>query len=290
MGEMRSGTTWLGEILTKMLDARLIFEPLNYEFTDYKQLGKGLLYADENTNNAVLLKIYNKILSGNLPLNYFVDKNNLPGNKKYRVIKSLRMSWSIPYINKNFSEISIIYILRHPMGSLASQVKVAKNHKEQLSISKWYYGELLNHPILKKKLWQIYGELKINSNDYRIYKLGSLLAHYRIILDTYKENKFLIVFYEDLVLEPKRSLLEISDYLENKMELSDINLDVLKKPSKTTKKSEIESIQHETVHKKWQRDFDQNFMQQYEKMLKHFELNNFYDEKGLPNRSFLKQI
>ena len=285
MGVMRSGTSWLGEMVTKILNARSIFEPLNFPFTDFKDLGKGILYNDvSNKKNLVLNKTLEKIITGKLKPNYFVDKDNIKGIYEYRVIKSLRLVWLIDYISLNYPQVPILFIFRNPFACIRSQCEVAFNNKEQLTISKWYYKELLNNRKIENVLWNNIGKYYIESENYKIYKFASLAVHYSFVIKCSNKNdniKFLN--YENLINDPLKQQNQIIDFLKkfgfrtNKLPISDF-----RRPSRSTKKQEKKLVKKGKGLNKWLGYFDENEIEEFNNIIKHFELSDLYDENGNP--------
>jgi len=281
-GEMRSGTTWLGSLIAKAIHGREIFEPMNIEFTDFPEFGDPL-YADADAHPPGLLECFSKILSGRLLPNHFVDHNNRPGRYRARVIKDLRMGWSLPFVQHCFPEVTTLYIIRNPFGSLRSQFKQA--HPEQLDISRNYFGSLVEHPALQSAIWSRYGEPPIRGDDFGEYKMASWASHQRLVWDQLADNPgILLVSYELLMEKPSLVMAEICELLSNRgLRVSRLEEAELRSPSHTTHEAERDRVKAGRGASKWQEFFTDEQRERYGRVLSHFGLDELFDEQGQPS-------
>ena len=88
VGEARSGTSWLGELVARMLNARVLFEPTNSHYTPFRNL-PDLLYADGEMTCPAIEKCCRAIFTGRLLPNHFIERDNKPGKYQTVVVKDL---------------------------------------------------------------------------------------------------------------------------------------------------------------------------------------------------------
>lgn len=138
VGSPRSGTTWLMNILTSLPDYTNVFEPLNpiwypesfeagfrsrtYLKPDAEwQEGKEYLrkiFSGEQVNVTVRENLLFDIFYG-----FSIKKTMKHFLANKLVVKSINMNRLLPWIVKSFNLKSVIYIIRHPCASIASQLK-----------------------------------------------------------------------------------------------------------------------------------------------------------------------
>ncbi|AEH45613.1 hypothetical protein Thein_1756 [Thermodesulfatator indicus DSM 15286] len=147
VGSARSGTTWLGDVCAKILNARPIFEPFimnkKYEFYFSCSLFKRSWNRKKHEN---LLMNYSPYISSRKYISsklYKQIENILKGKvrsqwtdrdvdfrKKYkkRVIKEVRANLMIKFIANEWQKIKIIWIIRNPYNVIKSQIYLSKRY------------------------------------------------------------------------------------------------------------------------------------------------------------------
>ncbi len=133
----RSGSTWLADLIEKSTSKRIIFEPFlpntldddyqrflfsEYDHPDNEGISKEFrLFISENSNNALLRDSIEGVLKGKLPRCSWRDRRNSRIHYAGRVIKDIRMNLFLKYIQANFPQLNIIFLIRHPCAVVASQ-------------------------------------------------------------------------------------------------------------------------------------------------------------------------
>lgn len=234
-GEPRGGTTWLMEILMNKSDC-LIWEPLHhkhlkdYSENFYNQIGQ-IPYIPENEKWAMGEKFFNQLLNGQLPYGLPI---NFQYNTKFEksdglLIKFCRANMLLPWINKNFPETKPIYLLRHPLSVISSQLRHSA-FKDVGTIYQLFKIREAQNPAFsdifnthKDKINKIKSKESMYANWWAIQNL--------LALNTDDRN-WLTVSYESLYLKPMFELERISNHLN--IEMSRFSFDKITQPSYTT--------------------------------------------------------
>lgn len=197
-GSHRSGTTWVGKILSDATNFGYIHEPFNVSIhnTPFENWFHYAKISEENPvlNNYInqyidngLISNYNALrnLKSKHDLYYFYKKiNNVIKNKKSYIIKDPIAFFSLPWLARNFRTENILMI-RHPAAFVASlKVKSWRfdfsNLLKQEKLVNDYLGSFLDdiHKVEKKTniideailLWRIFhntiNKYKIEHSDW----------------------------------------------------------------------------------------------------------------------------
>lgn len=284
-GEPRGGTTWLMELL---LDDRkcIIWEPLHpvvlkkFSINNFHNDLGHIPYIPYNEKWDEAKIFFNDLFHGFLPhgLNY----NLFYGRKHFNhaeslLIKFCRANILLPWLTKEFPNIKPIYLIRHPLSVISSQLR--HNAFEELGNTKNIFEiqESKFNDIFKKHENQI----KLINN--RISMFANWWSIMNVIPYNHKDKNWLTIAYESLYLRPEFELKRIEDYLN--INLSHISLEKINKPSSTTKKGSgiIEGT---------------NQLSNWEKYLNHDEISQIlsivhkygidcYDHNNEPNYTLL---
>lgn len=121
-GSARSGTTWLAELLASKLGARIIFEPFNSNLPDGLEGMRYLQYLEPSSQHDFLYSYCYKILSGEIR-NPKVDLVVESLRPSYRIVKTIRSGMFLRWMNVNFPQIPILFIIRHPCAVVLSRME-----------------------------------------------------------------------------------------------------------------------------------------------------------------------
>jgi len=248
-GSQRSGTTLLAENICEATNARLLFEPMamspTYDRTRALALKQILTYSP------ALDEGLNWLLVGALPYNHSVDAIAKPRHYDRRLIKDLRLGFSLLKIAKAYPDIPIFHIVRHPLDAIRSHLKlkiradhyeIAKNNVERIT----QIAEVVeSHPWLKnidtsqKSSWEL--------------ELIEWCVENSAAAGSKHPPNLLVVSYENIVHAGKLPQ-DIWDLLQKHGIDPDIGKADLTRPSKTMNIMEVEAFQRGAMTNKY-RDF-----------------------------------
>ena len=142
-GSGRGGTTWVGEVVARMLDSRVLFEPFLLDEDKQFVLARDQISVEKSS----LLRNYplylpgrraedpharrhlelERILQGRIQPNTWSDQVRMPDRTyRGRLIKDIRANLFLGYIAANWPEVRILLVTRSPLHAIDSQLDKAK--------------------------------------------------------------------------------------------------------------------------------------------------------------------
>ncbi|MCR8666373.1 sulfotransferase domain-containing protein [Aestuariibaculum sp. M13] len=276
----RGGSTWLMEIIKSITNEPIIWEPLhlNKKQNPFKSLNfdwRQYIPEHEKWNEAH--NVFAQLFTGKI-LTQDILKHNSFYNifySKSLLFKICRGSALLPWLCNNFQfNYKPIYLLRHPFAVVSSQLRHGA----------WNYD---------------YSEFKLPNTPYNtIYKTHE---SYLKSLKTKEENlvamwcisnmiplsspnnnkKWITLTYEDLVLNPEKSIKRILNAWDVKYNLNSINF---KQNSFTTKADSPLETTKRLSH--WKTHLSPEQLQNMGKVLEYFKITLYTSSNPLPEYSF----
>jgi hypothetical protein len=271
-GSQRSGTTWLGELLSAPKDYCMLFEPT--VLWKEKKVVKGADWADHIKENSVWpegKKLFENLFEGRgiHPHAFIYNSPASLMRSKSLIIKSSEANRLLPWLSMNFKIKGMVLIIRHPCAFIASMKKYMKKLPPRVPVRRQrFVDENLPH------LASYVKELKT---------IDEILAarwctDYYVPLKSSKRNSWIEVLYEKLVLSGPEELNRIY----NKLNLSglDAAVDRLTRRSLTTRSW---SADHDYSSAKerlsnWKRSIDQQQLKRIFSVLEAFGISGYSDE------------
>lgn len=225
-GAHRSGTTWLGKMISKNNQVGYIYEPFNMNYFNNIKVPYWFYYLKHDDENEIIKKELDKVINFNYNIkNNLKNINNI--KNVLRVVKTFfdfqknKYSNSIPlikdpiaimsaeYIYKEYSA-KIIISIRHPAAIISSYVKHNYNHP--------FYHFLKQEELMSDKLSSFTKKIHHFSEEKQeVIDQGILLYNiiYSVIKEYQKKHKdWLFVKYEDITGNPIESFKKIFAYLD----------------------------------------------------------------------------
>ena len=269
-GVGRSGTTLLAQAINYNNEFRFMFEPFNkYKVKTLREMNYRL-YIPHLNNDEKLKEKYYKILSGNLR-NSWVDQYNKKLFCNKRIIKEIRINQSLKWVKLNFPEIPIVYIVRHPCAVTLSKLRLDWDDHLFEYISQI---ELVNDYI--KPYINVINSAKTAYERHLIMWCIENL----IVLNSFKEEEILIIFYEHLITQPVKSMKKIYKYLN--LNYNNKIIDTLRKPSLQAN-SESAISRTKNVINDWTNYVKDKQKEYTRNILNEFNLEQLYTLAPLPS-------
>lgn len=201
-GSGRSGTTWLQEVLCALPGVQPIFEPLHPRFnaevrrltgydTQDPYIRAWYLRPDEEKPEWTAL--LEKTLTGQIR-NYWTDYERITYFPNRYLIKVVRANMMLAYLHQHFQP-KIIYILRHPCAVINSRL-----------IVEWHAD--VQDILVQKKLMNDYCTPYMSQMLQEKDRIGAHAVWWavenRVALDQLRRIPHFLVYYEQMVMQPKR--------------------------------------------------------------------------------------
>lgn len=266
-GYTRSGTTYLGNILSSILRARYLHEPLNPDkvkeinFFNPREAEKTIL------KNERCIKALKYVFGPNFRC---IGGARDQGHRVYykdRIIKIVRANFYLDFLSKIFPETKFCIIIRNPSSTIASRIKKGWDIPD-------HSGCLIDIlPELNMRQRFMLGKAKFPYEKLALsWCLDNIMA-----LRNLKNKNFKFVFYEHLILDPFKQLKQIIEFMgkevpDNRIsyEISIYNLEASRKKEK--------------LIKGWEGILNEKKLDEIERIVEIFNLSHLYDfYSGMPN-------
>lgn len=269
-GSGRSGTTWIQENLNYDNQFRIMFEPF-YPY-QVKQL-KGWnnrQYIRFESSDKHQLKIAEKILSGKIRHEWIDRQNNRNGIFKKRILKDIRSNLLIKWVKEHFSEIPIIFLMRHPCAVANSKMKLNWNNQlEDVLMQQDLMDDFLN-PF--KKI------INTAKDVYDKHLILWCIENY-VPLKQFKDGEMLIVLYENVCMNPIHELNRLLSFIGGKI-FPDA-LERLSNPSALTRKESAINTGKNMINS-WKSSVPDKKIDRTIGILSEFGLDKLYNAGGMP--------
>jgi len=295
-GTPRSGTTWLLEILSSMGKYLTIFEPLNQKwFPESLKVGFGPRdYINPKKSDKLkeiyLEKIFTGKIASKLPhysLTLYNIINRLLSTKI--IVKFVRANRIIPWIAEKFPVQGIVVILRHPCAVIESQLR-RKINGYYLSCNDYVLEEKIltdakKIDIIDKNLIKFIINKEKTPHELLaiIWALDTLIPLYY-----WKNYKYFIVTYENLIQNPNKVLCGILNHLGLNNHHSPIIESIINKPSYMTNKSKKYFSNSEKIISCWKNNLSISEIKGILEIINIFGID-FYSAELLPDEEKLKK-
>lgn len=213
--EARGGSTWVMETLQKNLNAVTIFEPIWGREGPFSKVVKHTkfaspFYISTNESEYVLKNFLNDTMKGKLVGTRALQFNSfqeLMNNEKL-LLKLVNVNLIAPWFAENFKlKYKPIYVVRHPLAILASRERYIGNYREDANtmLGKFDRKRLRNK---KHPYYNYIEELDKADTKYKRYVTEWCIRNHKF-LEGSNNEQFIVVYYEDMVLNPLKILKRI---------------------------------------------------------------------------------
>lgn len=274
----RGGSTWLTEILTNIPNAVSVWEPLFQYKNKYPELARMPFYWNTHIPESFIwpeaYDFFKRLFNREILYSKLLWMNSLSqvADAEYFVYKFCYGQLLIPWLVKNF-DIKPILLMRHPCAVIASQM-----HRG-FTKGKWqFYAPIMPFNEIFTKYNHLFPQ--INTPEERLSAVWSITNKYAYDYAT-SSDKCLIVFYEELIINPEKELRKIFNWLN----ISDNNINVspLKKPSKTTDSYALKQVGDGiTQLHKWKTQLNNTQIQNILKVVNELFGFTIYTEHSMP--------
>jgi len=231
-GYTRSGTTYLGKILSSILKARYLHEPLNPDIVKEINFFHPREAAKTILNNERYINAIKFVLGPNFRCNRDAIDQGHRIFYKDRIIKIVRANFYLDVLSKIFPGIKFCIIIRNPASAIASRIKKGWDIPDQSKCLIDILTKLTPEQRVKiKEIESIHEKLALS------WCLDNFMA-----LRNLNNKNFKFVFYEHLILDPFKQLKQILEFMGKKVldkkiihEIKIYNLDAPKKKEKLIK-------------------------------------------------------
>lgn len=120
LGSARSGTTWVGEVIDRHHDHRVIFEPLRPNRVPVVRAFANGQYLRRDDTDPRFVDPMRAILTGRVR-NPWADHLNHVVVARRRLVKEIRANLLAPWLVEQFPGMPVVLLVRHPLGVAVSR-------------------------------------------------------------------------------------------------------------------------------------------------------------------------
>ena len=285
IGDGRSGTTWVSDLINWEKSYREMFEPFHPRCVKEMGFLAPHQYIRPNDAKHPLLDIASDVFSGKFT-NKRIDAQNSRLFYRGLLVKDIFANLFAAWVSKQFPTIKIILLIRNPFAVALSKFKKKS----------WYWltnpKEFLNQELLCNDYLQPFeGVIKDVGDDYieRQVLIWSII-HYVPFLQL-DLNQIHILFYEDIIANPKEELFRLFRYIKpngNKNAIEEM-FKIYSRPSRMSRKGSNIVIRNPLTGN-WKKELSVKQIHKGLKILNCFGLDKIYGEDSMPRKGTLEKL
>ena len=276
-GTGRSGTTWLEEMLTQSYKLRVMFEPFHSKKIERLKGWNYRQYLRIDNRDETFFKPAQAILSGNIR-HEWIDKYNQRLISRKRLIKDIRASLFLKWIQHNFPEIPLILLLRHPCAVANSKLKCGWDT---------HLGDFLEQNELMSDFLNPFRNEIQNARDTFDKHIFMWCIENYIPLRQFNCSEICVVYYENLCVDPHLEMKRISKFIGGKFSSKNLSSSVT--PS-AMRREESAIVTGSDLLNTWRKDISANQIKRTLEICSIFGLQKLYNESSMPLLSEQKAL
>jgi hypothetical protein len=204
-GSARSGTTWLANILASQGKFRIMFEPFNPNLVPEYRKFNYFQYMRPEEYDQDLYEFCNQVFTGKIR-NAWIDREIQYLLPQGRVIKCIRSTLMLRWLDIQFPEVPKVFIVRHPCAVVLSRMKLGWATDDD--IRHFLSQPNLMSDFLADKL-EIIARAKTDEEKHAIIWCITNL----VPVQQFVGQKLNLVFYEQMVQNPPETIAKIFQIL-----------------------------------------------------------------------------
>jgi hypothetical protein len=270
-GHDRSGTTWIAEILNHAHDYRYIFEPFTPGRLDITSVFRPRQYLRPDEHDPRFLGPAEAIVTGRIR-SLWTDKYNRALAPKQRLVKDVRSNLLLPWLSRNFPEMRMGFVLRHPCAVAHSRLNVSPNWGADLQ-------HFLNQqPLVEDHLRSILHVIESAQDEFERHIVVWCLDNF-VPLRLLRRRDVHVAFYEDFCLEPEREVARLLTFVGGSYDRRVLRS--MMRPSATTRRDSA-VVSGDSLIDGWRAFVTPSQVDRAAQILAGFGLDRIYGTDSLP--------
>jgi hypothetical protein len=271
-GSGRSGTTWVAELIDSQVPCRLLFEPFHPGKVGAYRRFHYFQYMPPEGVDDELLAFCRRLFAGEVR-GPWVDGHLAHLRPRLRLVKDIRPTLMLRWIQRNFPEVPILYILRHPCAVVLSRMRL--NWATDEDVAQFLCQPDLVGDHLEPFLHVIEGARTEEEKHAVIWCVSNLVP-----LRQFEDCAWTLVFYEHVRSQPEVEVPRIFRALG--VEPRDDALQAARRPSRTTRNYGEPARSERTGAADWQRSLSPGQIERICRIVAAFGLEHLYGNSAMP--------
>lgn len=287
LGDGRSGTTWVCDLINYGNKYREMFEPIHPEYVSDTSFILPHQYVRRNESNEQLKAILFKIFSGKFT-HPRVDAVNQSFLYEGLLIKDIFANLLSYWAVTQFPKVKPVLLIRNPFS-----VAISKQKNRN-----WFWFteplDLLNQTSLYEDYLYPFEDLIKSISSKKDFILNQILI-WSIInyipLRQFDCESIHISFYENIYNNPNDEIMRIFEFVRGSQNVAknDIPTEVIERPSRESG-TESNLLSGNSPITSWKNEIEPKVIDEGMSILKHFELDNLYSDACVPNMEVIRHI
>lgn len=287
LGDGRSGTTWVSNLINHRKSYREMFEPFHPRLIPEASFMVPHQYIRTGDDDLRLRLFCADIFSGR-----FTSRRGDSENKRILynglLIKDIFANLLCYWATTQFPKVRPVLLIRNPFSVATSKLK-KKN---------WLWTseplDFLNQKTLTEDYLFPFEDLIRKVSSEKNYVLNQItiwaIINY-VPLRQFSLEDLHVCFYESIYEEPHKEILKIMQFVKksNEVYFPDISTDVITRPSRVVG-SESNLISGTSPIDSWKNELSSMDIDRGLRILEHFGFDGLYDDRNMPNKDQLVSI
>jgi hypothetical protein len=287
VGDGRSGTTWVSNLINHDKQYREMFEPFHPRLVIDADFIEANQYIRKSHMDEKLMTFASNIFSGKFT-HARVDRCNCSYRYNGILVKDIFANLLCYAISHNFPKVRPVLLIRNPFS-----VAISKYKKKE-----WFWVTEPLDLLAQKDLYEDYlhqfEDIIRKTSAKKNYILNQILI-WSIInyipLRQFNPGRIHICFYEKIYTEPDREISSLLRFVRNKGDDYQVNInkEIVNKPSRVSG-AESNLRLGTCPISSWQSALNPRLIDDGHKLLEHFGFDVLYDDMSMPRMNVLKKI
>lgn len=275
IGDGRSGTTWVSNLINYDSYFRNVYEPFHPQIFPQLKYLSSHLYERPNAENPGLYDVAEDVFAGRL-WHPRTDSDNAIRIYKGLLVKDIFANLFSYWVHNNFKGVKTILLIRNPFA-----VAMSKFMKKNWT---WVTDPitLLNQSNLREDYLLEFEDLIFKTSEKNDFILNQILIwsiiHY-VPFRQFNSDQVHLMFYENTFVNPSGEISKLENYVGK--EFNRLPKQIIEKPSKVRG---INFERNTSPITSWMNDIPITIIDQGFKILESFGLDNLYDQESMPNK------
>ena len=270
-GTARSGTTWLGDLISSQVPSRILFEPFHPGLVPEYRGFNYFQYMRPGTENPKFQAFAQKVFTGEIR-NHWIDRQNERIFSHIRLVKEIRANLALKWLHDHFPGVPIVLLIRHPCAVVRSRMELDWATDTDIK-------PLLSQPELIEDHLLPYMDLIKNAKTIEEKHATIWCVSNLVPLKQFNPGEVKIVYYENLCTQPENELSCLFEFLGQSYTESVV--DIINQPSQTTKLTSavvrgIDKIEN------WKKKLSPSQIDSVLRTVDAFGMSHLYGESVLP--------
>ncbi|MCB0165885.1 MAG: sulfotransferase domain-containing protein [Anaerolineae bacterium] len=275
VGDGRSGTTWISNLINSRKQYRYMFEPFHPILVPWMKKFMKFQYLRPNNTSKYFLGRGRVVFSGQLQ-HPRINRHNQYESHHGLLIKDIHAHLFINWVDVQFPHVKKVMILRHPCAVALSKMR----------LKRWNWPRdpeiFFSQPELCQDHLSGFEHVTERvASMFERYVLTWSILHY-VPLQQLNNQQIHLVFYEALCTNPEHELSRLFSYLGEPTELGPELKAMLKTPSRTSR-GHSAIITGADLIDGWRKELTREEIKRALDILVVFDLDRIYNDMLLPN-------